>query len=104
MPEYHPCPYLRGDVEITDERYEHVLKGHSELALYHWERLSETLGQPDMVLRSNSDDTATLFLRWYDDLDKMIVAVVISEPERNWLITGYITGDMPKGEILWERD
>jgi hypothetical protein len=33
----------------------------------------------------------------------MVVAVVISGTGRNWLITAYITGDMPRGEILWER-
>ena len=104
MPEYHPCPYLGGEVEVTDERYAHVLKGHSELARYHWGHVTETLAYPDRVLRSNTADNGTLFLRQYDDLDKMIVAVVITDPGRNWLITGYITGDMPRGEILWERD
>ena len=48
MPEYHPCPYLGGaTVEITDERYEHVLFGHSDFAPAYWERVAETLLDPD---------------------------------------------------------
>ena len=70
MPEFFPCPYFGGEVECTDERYAHVLKGHSELARDYWERVAETLDYPDRVLRSNTTNYGTLFLRWYDDLDK----------------------------------
>ena len=104
MPEFHPCPYLGGVVEVTDERYAHVLMGHPDLAPEHWARVGETLSAPDRVLRSASADNGTLFLRQFNDLNKMVVAVVISDPGRDWLISGYITGDMPKGEILWERN
>ena len=104
MPEIFPCPYFGGDVEVTDERYSHVLSGHSDLALYHWERVAETLASPDRVLRSNTWENGTLFLRRYDDLNKMVVAVVIADPGRYWLITAYMTGNMPRGEIIWERN
>ncbi len=104
MPEYHPCPYLGAAVEITDERYAHVLKGHPELAPVYWERVAETLAAPNRVLRNDTTNSGTLFLRWYDDLDKMVVAVVITDPNRHWLITAYITGNMPRGEILWQQD
>ena len=104
MPEYHSCPFLGGDVEVTEERYSHVLAGHSDLALCYWERVAETLVGPNRVLRSNSWENGTLFLRHYDDLNKMVVAIVITDPGRYWLITAYITGNMPRGEILWERN
>ena len=104
MPEFFPCHYFGDVVECTDERYSHVLAGHSDLALYHWERVAEALVGPDRVLRSNTWENGTLFLRHYDDLNKMVVAVVITDPGRRWLITAYITGNRPRGEILWERN
>ena len=103
-PEFFQCPYLGGAVECTDERYAHVLAGHSDLALYYWERVAETLADPGHVIRSNTWENGTLFLRYYDDLEKLVVAVVISDPGRDWLITAYITGNTPRGEILWERN
>ena len=62
MPEFCPCPYLGSVVEVTDERYAHVLLGHPDLAPEQWARVGETLASPDKVLRSASDDRGKGFL------------------------------------------
>ena len=105
MPEYHPCPYFGGDVEVTDERYAHVLAHHSDLVLRYWGRIPETLAFPDRVFRSGQDPDGTVFIRWYDDLEKNVLVAVISDASgRNWLITAYMTRKTPKGEVLWAQD
>ena len=104
MPEFFPCPHFADTVECTDERYAHILEGHSDLVLRYWERVSETLAYPNRVFRSDQDPNGTVFIRWYDDLEKNILAVVISDANgRHWLITAYMTRKMPKGEVLWVR-
>ena len=104
MPEYHPCPYFGGDVEVTDERYAHVLEEHFDLAQRYWGRVAETLADPDRVYQSRQDSKGSVFIRWYDDLNKNVLVVTISDPDgRNWLVTAYMTRKTPKGEVLWER-
>lgn len=72
------------------------------MVLRYWERVAETLAYPNRVFRSDQDLNGRVFIRWYDDLEKNILAVVISDANgRYWLITAYMTRRMPKGEVLW---
>ena len=104
MSEFFPCPYFGDNVECTDERYAHILEGHSDLVLRYWERVAETLAYPNRVFRSDQDPNGRVFIRWYHDLEKNILAVVIRDADgRYWLINAYMTRKMPKGEVLWVR-
>ena len=105
MAEYHPCPYFDGDfVEITDERYRHVVSNHDDFALGYWEKAGETIQDPDLVIRRKRDNGAVMLYRWYDDLDKNVVVVVRSDLNgRNWLVTAYMTRKSAQGELLWAK-
>ena len=104
MPEHHPCPYLGGIVEITDERYGHVLENHGDFALDYWERARETIRDPDLVVRRHQDEGAVMIYRWYDDIDKNVMVAVRTDPGgRNWLVTAYMTRDIARGELLWVK-
>ena len=105
MPEFFPCPYFGGAVvEVTDERYAHVVSNHYDFASAHWERAGETLGDPDQVVMRKQDNGAVMFYRWYDDLDKNVVAVVRSDANgRHWLVTAYMTRNQARGELLWAK-
>ena len=63
-----PCPYLRGDVEFSDERERHVVEAHPDLLpeLHAW--IAATLAEPDEVRRSRRFSSARLFSRWYAEL------------------------------------
>ena len=103
MPEYHPCPYLSGVVEVTDERYAHVLMRHADFAPAHWQRVAETLLDPDQVRASVNSADAIVFYRWYSDVDKYAIAVVnIGSEARRWLMTAYFRRYVD-GELLWQR-
>ena len=103
MPEFFPCRYLDGEVEVTDERYAHVLQGHSDFAPAYWGRVADTLSAPDQVRGSKRDTGVMLFFRWYADVSKYVIVVVnIENPGRRWLMTAHFVRT-PAGELLWEK-
>jgi hypothetical protein len=103
-----PCPYLEGDVDLTEERERHIAERHPDLLPEHRGRIAETLADPDQVRKSARFGSAKLFSRWYTDLrqSKYVVVVVVSErepSERHWIITAYIARKLAQGETEWER-
>ena len=102
------CPYLKGEVELSDERERHIAERHPDLLPEHRERIAETLSIPDQIRRSAWFSSAKLFSRWYNDLrgGKHVVVVVVSEPDpssRHWIITAYIARKLAEGEVEWRR-
>src|SRR5437879_1909759 len=56
------CPYLGREVELTDERAEHIRKTHPEMAADLEIRVRSALTQPEEVRRSRREPDARLFL------------------------------------------
>ena len=103
-----PCPYLNGEVELTERREHHITYRHPDLLPEHRSRIAETLADPDLVRRSPRSGKARLFSRWYTDLrgDKHVVVVVVSDPGalgRHWIITACIARRLAKGVVEWTR-
>ena len=102
------CPYLGGQVELTDEREKHIAEHHPDLLPEHRERIMETVSDPDQVRRSSRMRRARMFTRWFDGLrgGKNVVVVVVSDPGpggRHWIVTAYIARRLAGGEIEWTR-
>ena len=105
----YPCPYLRGEVELTEERERHIAERHPDLFPHYRDRIAETVGNPDQVRRSLRFGSAKLFSRWYADIrqGKHVVVVVVSEldpMERHWIITAYMAREIAEGDVEWKRD
>ncbi len=105
---WFPCPYLKGEVELTKEREQHIAQRHPDLLPEHRERIAQTLADPDQVRRSVRFGSARLFSRWYTDLrgGKYVVVVTVSEldaAQRHWIITAYMARRLAQGEIEWTR-
>jgi len=103
-----PCPYLNADVELSEDREQHIAENHPDLLPEHRGRIGETLFDPDEVRRSKRMGNARLFSRWHSDLrgGKHVVVVVVSETgikENHWVITAYIARKLVEGEQLWKR-
>ncbi len=103
------CPYLKGNVELSDEREAHIALNHPDLLPTYLEQIGKTLADPDQIRRSTRLSAARLFSRWFEDVlhGKYVVVVVVSEPaptERHWIITAYIARRLAKGEIEWNKD
>jgi len=104
-----PCPYLKGEVELTDEREAHIANTHPDLLPEYLPQVTQTLADPDQVRRSIRMSAARIFYRWFDDVrqGKYVVVVVVSEAtpaERNWIITAYVTRRLIDGEIEWQKN
>ena len=104
-----PCPYLKAEFELTEERERHIAERHPDLLPDHRQRLAEVLADPDQIRRSLRFGRARLFARCYTDLERgrHIVVVVVSETtptQRHWIITGYITTKLVEGDVEWRRD
>ena len=102
------CPYLNSEVELTDEREEHIAQAHPDLLPEYLPQVKQTLEDPDQVRRSVRMSGARIFYRWFDDVrqGKYVVVVVVSEAvptERNWIITAYITRRLMNGETEWQK-
>jgi hypothetical protein len=63
-----PCPYLRGEVELSEERERHIAEGHPDLLPAHRELIATTLADPDQIRLSKRFGSARLLARWYADL------------------------------------
>jgi hypothetical protein len=105
---YFPCPYLRGQVELTDEREQHIANTHPDLLPEHRDRIADTLADPDQIRRSSRFGNARMFSRWFDEVrgGKYVVVVVVSDAHpvnRHWIITAYIARRLAKGDIEWKR-
>ena len=104
-----PCPYLQGEVELTEERERHIAERHPDLLPEHREKIADTLADPDQIRRGVQFGNAKLFSRWYTDLrqGKHVVVVVVSESEpreRYWIITAYMARKLAEGDVVWRRD
>lgn len=104
----YPCPYLKCDVELTEDRERHIAERHPDLLPEHRQRIAETLADPDQVRRSVRFGSAKLFSRWYSVLGqgKHVVVVVVSEldpRERQWIIAAYIARKLAEAEVKWKR-
>jgi hypothetical protein len=103
------CPFLKGEVELTEERENHIAEQHPELLPEYKKCIIETLYNPDLVRKSSRFGSARLFSRWYPALrgGKHVVVVVLSElsgTKRNWIITAYVARKLSEGETEWSRD
>ena len=104
---YFPCPYLKGEVELTDERKSHIADTHPDLLPEYIQYIADTLADPDQIRRSSRFANARMFSRWFDELrnGKYLVVVVVSDGlpnERHWIITAYIARRLASsGDIEW---
>jgi hypothetical protein len=101
-----PCPYLRGQVELTAERWDHIAERHPDLLPGDEPRIAETMAEPDSVRRNSRADNTRLFTRWFPDLHggKHVVVIVASADRRDWIVTAFITRRLPReGDIEWMR-
>jgi len=103
-----PCPWLEGDVELSEERERHIQERHPDLLPAHRDKLAEVLADPDTVRRSVRAATARLFSRWYTGVrqGRHVVVVVMTEggpSARHWVVTAYTARGLAGGEIEWQR-
>ena len=102
-----PCPYLDAEIELTQEREQHIIETHPGILPEYAQQLAETLINPDLVRRSNHDATALLFSKWFSTIrtGRFLVVVVVSQTDTNryWIITTYTARKITGGTVIWTK-
>jgi hypothetical protein len=91
-------------VRLTDERRQHILE-HPEMAGME-SALVETLRDPQLVIRSRTDETAPLNYRHYLRTlvgGKWLCVVVKYGDADAFVLTAYLTDKPKRGEVLWRK-
>jgi hypothetical protein len=97
-------------VELSDDRYQHILKEHPEVLPEHEKEILETILSPQQIRKSKRFSSARLFTKWFENVrgGKYMVIVVVSDitakGDRHWIITAYIARKITEGEIEWKED
>lgn len=99
------CPYLEGEVELTEEREQHIATTHPDLLPEYLPQVEETLVDPDQVRRSTRMEDALLFSKRFEEIKggKYIVVVVVTEQARRWIITAYLARKLTGGILAWPK-
>jgi len=102
------CPYLGGEVDLSDERERHISQHHPELLPAYREELVRTLADPDTVRRSARFGNAKLLSRWFETIrgGKHVVVVVVMDQarqNRRWIVTAYLARRLAEGGVEWKR-
>ena len=92
-------------IRLTEERRQHFEAAHPEMAGSVF-RISETLANPDRIVRSVTDETVELFYRHYSTTpvtSKFLCVVVKFVIDDYFVITAYYTDTVKRGESLWQK-
>ena len=102
-----PCPYLKAEVELTEEREHHIAERHPDLlpgtvseSRKSWRTRIKSAGAFGSEGRDCSRGGTLIWHR-----GRHVMVVVVSEPalgQRHWIITAYITAKLVEGEVEWK--
>ncbi len=102
-----PCPYLGGEVELTEEREQHIIETHPGTLPDYFEQIAETLSDPDQIRGSDRDPSALLFSKWFATIrtGRYLVVVIVSQvdPNRRWIVTTCTARKLAGGKVIWTR-
>lgn len=76
-----------GSVELTDERWHHIVEFHPEIKRYR-SRLARLLTRPVLMRRSKTDGQVYLL---YCDAKQYYLVVVVKVNHRKFVLTAYLT-------------
>ena len=94
--------YAGTKIRLTDERMVHVLSHPEMLGLE--KRIAETLSKPELVVQSQSDQSARLYYRYYRRTrvgDKYLCVVAKTGTQDSFVVTAYLTDKPKRGLTIW---
>jgi hypothetical protein len=101
------CGYLEVEVELTDEREQHIIVRHPGTLPDYEEQLAQTLADPDLIRSSDHDEKALLFSKWFSTIrtGRFLIVVVVSQSNlsRHWIVTIYTARKITGGIMVWKK-
>lgn len=105
------CPFLDGEVELTDERRSHIERHHPEITNGLDALIEAVLSQPDEVRRDMRQEETRLISTFFPLFlrGKHMVVVVVSDApaapgdsQRHWIVTAYPARELTQGVTEWK--
>jgi len=85
-------------LKLMDEGWKHICTVHPEMQ-GELEKVNQTMKSPDLIKQGNRADT----FMFYKFFPKHLVLIIKYLNTEGFVITGYFTERIRKGEILWKR-
>ena len=92
-------------IRLTQEREEHIENDHPEM-FGQLNRIQDTLSDPDIIVKSRSDETVELFYKHYTSTpvtEKYLCTAVKVLLNDLFIITAYFTDSIKRGTVLWKK-
>lgn len=90
-------------VELPRGRWKHIVAQHPEMERYH-DRIGDALREPDLIKQSRRAPDVWLYYRFYSSIfGGKFLLVVVKRSLRPFVLTCYITDEIKKGEIVWQK-
>ena len=93
------------NIRLTDERLEHILLHPEMIELQN--KIETAIINPDYIIKSKVDKNVKLFNKFYITKQfggKYLCVVVKYEKDDAFIITSYLIRELPKGDILWQKN
>ncbi|MGB4863418.1 MAG: hypothetical protein WBO97_13260 [Tepidiformaceae bacterium] len=105
-----PCPYFGLDVELTDERANHIEAFHPPLVSAFGDQLAATVADPDFVAQRDGRSELAFVRSWSNVHEGHAVVVVVMPGEvlesgklRYWVVTAYVARSTRTWRPVWTR-
>ena len=95
--------YKDRQIRLTDERLNHIVKKHSEMANMKL-AIQDTLVNPDVVRKSRTDNSVYLYYKYFEGTvvgNKWLCTLVKYLENDAFVITAYLTDKLKQGEQVW---
>jgi hypothetical protein len=91
-------------LRLTNEGWDHICTVHPELKK-ELNKMKQAMKTPDLIKQGNRADTLMLYKFFSKTIvsPKHLVLVIKYFNTEGFVITGYFTERIRKGEILWKR-
>jgi len=86
-------------ISVPAERKKHILSRHPEVAEV-WDKIGETLREPDEIRASRYDDKVWIYYRLYPRRKKYLSVVVRIYDGDGLLLTSYVTDRIKMGKRI----
>ncbi len=96
---------LNRGIRLTEERYEHIETNHPEMT-GQIKKISETLLNPERIVRSKTDPHLEMYYRNYDEtpVTKKFLCVLVKILKYDgFIVTAYFTDTVKRGDVIWEK-
>lgn len=92
------------EIRFTRERWDYIVSKRPIMGKFR-EQLIDTIKKPEFIKKSVYDSEVVLYYKHFKDIlggKYMVVALRINIDR--FVLTGYISDRIKKGEVIWEKD